>query len=55
MYNEGNDEDGSQEGENIFKQFLKSFGGDHLESRRKSTEPDTTSEEQETDGTIRFG
>jgi hypothetical protein len=53
IYNKGNDEDGSEEEENVFKQFLNSFGGGHPDSRRKSIETDTTSEEHETDETIR--
>jgi hypothetical protein len=53
--NEGNDEDGSQEEENVLTQFLKSFGGGYPDSVRKSAETDTTSEEQETNETIRSG
>lgn len=55
MSNEGNDEDGSQEEENVLTQFLKSFGGGYPDSVRKSAETDTTSEEQETNETIRSG
>jgi len=42
------DENAPEEEQDVFKQLLKTFTGRHSESQRKSTESDTSSEEEET-------
>jgi U3 small nucleolar RNA-associated protein 25 len=47
--------DASEKEQNFFKQLLKTFSGDHLESQRKSIESDTSSEEDEPDDKTEYG
>jgi U3 small nucleolar RNA-associated protein 25 len=41
------DDDASEKEQNVFKELLKTFTGDHFKSQRKSIETDTSSEEDD--------
>jgi U3 small nucleolar RNA-associated protein 25 len=48
-------DDASEKEQNLFKQLLKTFTGDHLENQKKSIESDTSSEEDEPDDKTELG